>query len=560
MTAPPIDREPTIEAPRPGHEVMKLDRLGAMWPTRYSFSHCFLRTAARRGFEVKRVEATLDDAGRGRVIYHAMVADAPFTFLVLSDPMAEAEQQDRIIATRWDARACLFVGQPSEAELIETAAELFKVIWGRASPGTAVWSRANRSARLFDHVVESLAAGRQPDPRQVNRVGYLIRTTSFSTNGRNGTIDFARFHEIGHPLCAPYHVQMLACYLWREFGIDLAEHFARARNPRAVPLSDDLRRYMGVGNSSGIGLVPFVVRHPRLVNAWIGRREGGAAAMRRAVRSDTADARLRVLLAGAVEYFRLEPRGEAEEFSAGTELAADLLRTRKFLDDRPGPTTFAPLMDWARASLTFEAQELLQSLLLELHEDDDAATEILVDESLSFSGSMRVAALLRLIRDRFAWIERHVSDARAGEFFWYLSEENMEPRRGVRGVDDGETYALPVDFIGRLAQLMRELADAPADWSIGRFLVANPDMRFMVGWTYTLATIEYAIARMDLLATDFSPLKIMRFQLAMYGMLKFRPRSKTWLRATILQGAGLPAELARGHVGDGLLPVMPAAS
>lgn len=39
-------------------------------------------------------------------------------------------------------------------------------------------SRANRSVRLFEHVVDSLAAGRQPDPVKVDEVGYVMRTTS----------------------------------------------------------------------------------------------------------------------------------------------------------------------------------------------------------------------------------------------------------------------------------------------------------------------------------------------------------------------------------------------
>lgn len=556
---------------RPGSEVMELERMGAVWPSKFSFSHSFLRTVAAKGFRLSRVENTLDDQGRGRVVYHAEVAGEPLTFLVVSDPLPPEEQQDRIIATRWDARACLFLGRPSDDDLTTTADELLKVIWGRATPRTVVWSRANRSVRLFDHVVDSLVAGRQPDPRQLNRVGYLIRTTSFSANGRNGIVEFAHLVEIGHPLCAPYHVQMLACYLWREFGFDLAEHFAKLRNPHAAELSDETRRYVGVGNSSGIGLVPFVVRHPRVVHEWISARERALAEMRTvpAVVNDPRVGSLRALILRTVDYFRSEPRGELDEFSAGTTLAADLVRARQALDVMtetatraiPGPGIFASLIDWARTNLTMEGQELLHALLLEIHDDGKAeASAQVIDETLSFPTAMRVETLLRLIRERFEWTQRYVTaDLKRREFFWYISEENMEPRRGVRGMDEGEKYALPVDFFGRLMQLVSELERAPADASLGRFLVINPDMRFMVAWAYTLAHTEYAIARMDLLANDFSPLKIMRFQLAMYGMLKFRPRSKTWLRATILQGAGLPEELAVGKIGDGLFPTMPAA-
>ena len=133
----------------------------------------------------------------------------------------------------------------------------------------------------------------------------------------------------------------------------------------------------------------------------------------------------------------------------------------------------------------------------------------------------------------------------------------MEPRRGERGVDEGEQYELPVDILGRFEKLVAALQSVSPDETLGRFLVRFPDMRFMAGWAYTLAGTEYAVARMDLLSLDFSPLKIMRYQLATYGMLKFRPRSRTWLRATLFQGAGLPEELAAGLAGDGLLPRLP---
>src|SRR5215813_2743696 len=128
----------------------------------------------------------------------------------------------------------------------------------------------------------------------------------------------------------------------------------------------------------------------------------------------------------------------------------------------------------------------------------------------------------------------------------------MEPRRGAVGVDRGAEYALPLDILGRLEELRDLLVRSPRKQALGRFVFAHPDMRFMAAWAHTLAQLPYSVARMDLLAGDFLPLRIMRFQLATYGMLKFRPRSTFWLCATLFQGAGLPHELAAGHPGDGL--------
>jgi hypothetical protein len=455
------------------------------------------------------------------------------------------------------------LGEASEADIEQSRVEVQKVIWGRAAPGTVVWSRANRSARLFEHVVSSLAEGRQPDPARLNQVGYLIRTTGFSGNGRNGMLDFATLQSMGHPLRAPYHTQMLAAYLWREFGNDLAAHLARVRNDAAADLSDDIKRFIGVGNSSGIGLVPFVVRHPRLVNRWIEAREQAIAELKTAVftAADPRSPRMMRLIEGAIEYFRHEPRGELEEFESGATIADDLGHLAAVFE-RIEATAFAnpvaALLALAQGKASVETQELLNALALELHDDGQIDANVLVaDESLPFPPGLRVGALLALIRDHFQWLERF--KARQGRpYFWYASEENMEPRRGRVGMDDGEEYALPLDILGRLEDLIILLERAPAGQSLGRFLFAHPDMRFMAGWAYTLAQLPYAVARMDLLAPEFVPLRIMRFQLATYGMLKFRPRSSFWLCATLFQGAGLPHELAAGHPGDGLLPRIPA--
>lgn len=549
---------------------MDLAILGATWPTKFSFSHSFLRHVARIGFHCQIVEKTLDDEGRGRIVYRVRVGASTLTFVVFSDPLPEDQQQDRIIATRWDAWAALFVGEPGEADLVQSRAEIQKVIRGRAAPGTIAWSRANRSARLFEHVIDSLANGRQPDTAQLNQVGYLIRTTGFSGNGRNGMRDYAYLRSIGHPLQAPYHAQMLAAYMWREFGFDLATHLARRRNPSSADLSRDIRRFIGVGNSSGIGLVPFVVRHPRLLHRWIEVRERALAAFSRtAFAADAPECdRFLALLEQARRYIRHEPRGELDEFVSGGRIAGDIdLATATFekmraaWPDGPGDATnpVSATIAQVREAVTLESLELLNALALEVHEDGNSDLAAMhADEGLDFPLDLTTGRLLSLIRGRFSWIDGFAPDGER-PFFWYSSEENMEPRRGERGVDSGEDYELPVNILGRLEELVAALASSSTDEPIVRFLVRNPDMRFMVAWSFTLADLDYSIARMDLLAADFSPLRIMRFQLATYGMLKFRPRSKTWLRATIMQGAPVPEELAAGLPGDGLLPEIPGA-
>ena len=46
------------------------------------------------------------------------------------------------------------------------------------------------------------------------------------------------------------------------------------KNPKkAVELDHDICRNLGIGNSTGLGMAPFIVNHPALLNNWVLARE-----------------------------------------------------------------------------------------------------------------------------------------------------------------------------------------------------------------------------------------------------------------------------------------------
>ena len=64
----------------------------------------------------------------------------------------------------------------------------------------------------------------------------------------------------------------------REFSVDQVEHIAKQREPgRAVILNTDARRYLGIGNSTGLGMAPFLINHPQLISQWVWVRERALA-------------------------------------------------------------------------------------------------------------------------------------------------------------------------------------------------------------------------------------------------------------------------------------------
>src|SRR5204863_8760331 len=96
----------------------------------------------------------------------------------------ESERTDRVIAERWDVRAALIRGDHDPRRLATLRREVPRQEYGCADAETVVWTRANRSARHFDRVVERLAAGRQPDRHALGWSAYGLRSTAFYANGQ----------------------------------------------------------------------------------------------------------------------------------------------------------------------------------------------------------------------------------------------------------------------------------------------------------------------------------------------------------------------------------------
>jgi hypothetical protein len=123
--------------------------------------------------------------------------------------------------------------------------------------------------RLFKYVIDCLSQGIQPEKKEINKVGYLLRTTAVYGSGKFGLSDFKNTKE-KTIFNQPFRAEMLAVYLIREFSIQLVEHIAYHKNPRkAVKLEKDLKQHLGIGNSTGLGMAPFIIKHPKLINKWV---------------------------------------------------------------------------------------------------------------------------------------------------------------------------------------------------------------------------------------------------------------------------------------------------
>ena len=260
-------------------EVMRLSSVGAFHQSRLSFMRILMRRFRDEGWRFDRPLWDVDAKGEGRALYRARGPARTYTLVAFAHDLPDDQRSDRVIAEAWDATFTLFDGEPTDADIDRLAENVPYQEAGRISETEISLSRANRSMRLFPHVVDRLAAGEQPDAAEIEAVGYLMRTTAVYGSGKFGAVD-REFIADRAEFNAPFQAEMLSVYLTRAFTIDIAEHMAKARNPDAARLDPALKRRLGVGNSTGLGMAPFLIKHPILIDHWIRAREEALARVR----------------------------------------------------------------------------------------------------------------------------------------------------------------------------------------------------------------------------------------------------------------------------------------
>ena len=222
----------------------------------------------------------IDDKGVGVAVYAAKGPERTYSLVCFAHDLPPEKRSDRVIAEAWDSTFTLFDGVPTAEDIERLSWNVPKQEAGRITSQEISLSRANRSVRLFEHVVASLAEGQQPDPEMIEAVGYLMRTTAVYGSGKFGAVDRAAICD-RLEFAGPFQAEMLSVFLTRAYALDLVEHMARARAPETATVLDPvLRRRFGVGNSTGLGMAPFIVNHPALLNNWIAARETALARVR----------------------------------------------------------------------------------------------------------------------------------------------------------------------------------------------------------------------------------------------------------------------------------------
>ena len=557
---------------RPASQVMQLERLGSFHQSRLSFMRTLVRRMVVENWQVSSSVFDLDEQGYGTVVYQIEAKYGTFSYVLFSHYLDPENRNDRVIADQWDLTMALCEGTVDTEQLDFLRNNVPKQEAGRVDSRVLVLSRANRSARTFEYVVNELANGHQPNVDVIAEVGYLYRTTAAYGSGKLGMADWEKVRTKHRDFARPFAAEMFTCYMLRHFSMQQADYLAAQRAPNsAVFLHEDIKRYIGIGNSTGLGMAPFLINHPLLINQWIEMRETALATVVAASESGVDEAtlaRLDVATQRVIQHLGEIVTADERQNNANLLLREELQLLHLWLEEQGAVLAnnqyvWASLTQYAEQHWHIETQEVINTLLIELYPElvDGFEEQMGVYESHQITPEMPVADLLEIIEDKYEWaLAIDFSKHESTGAFWYRSQEKMEPRLGQTNIDMGMEKEMPL-AVGRRVRECYDQIDsynqARGQQNVAHFIMQNPTYSGIVARIQTMAQSHYGDIRENLVHADVLPIHLLRCKLSFFGVSKFDPRSRLWVRNTMFQGAPLISDFGKPFVDDWQFPIKP---
>jgi hypothetical protein len=535
---------------RDPNTIMKLSRLGSFHQSKLSFLRSFLNEF--KDWDYSRDLFNLDKDGYGEAVYSFKKGNRVYSLVCFANQIKDEERSDRVIATKWDAAFTLHDGVPSKGDIERLKNEVPKQEVGRLSYKELTLSRANKSVRVFNHVVDSLSEGKQPDLELLSKVGYLYRTTAVYGSGKFGLADRFRIKN-REEINGPFRLEMMLVYLVRQFTFDQVNHVAHHKNPKtAVKLDKQICKNLGIGNSTGLGMAPFIVNHPTLLNNWILSRETALKKIREIKDVQDKDAELFIdcVKKSLTNITSWNTDSEYQQ----NKIKSLLKNIRKFIDyiensfDFKAEYPFNKIYLWLEQNVCEECIEYVVSIMMEPynHIIEPLVSNMSSDEDKYFNipTNRTVNELKKIIEKKYPNIlDINFDQKESQQNFWFISKNKEEPRLADRFEEHGSELEQPLAIARDIKKLYEKLLLEKENLTIAQFLSSNSEFRHVIRRAFIVEKFPYSEIQDNTIGKDIIPIDMLRLKLSFFGALKFDPRSDKWLRICMFQGAPLPTEL-----------------
>ena len=534
---------------------MRLARMGSRYPSRLSFSRSMLRRLINDKWKIKKSRFDLDKNGYGTVVYEIIINNDTYSLVCFSAFLDDKDRSDRVIASKWDTAYTLHVGKLTDEDLKRLKDTIPLQESGRNSPNELILSRANKSVRLFQYVVNCLSQGSQPDINEINKVGYLLRTTAVYGSGKFGLSDFSNTKN-KTIFDQPFRAEMLSVYLIREFSVELVEHVAEQINPsKAVKLERKIKQHLGIGNSTGLGMAPFIIKHPKLISKWMSQY---TKTLEKIVDIDLdieAFEKYKILLNKALNY--LQEVNTSDEFQINkNKFTSDDLKKYIFhcnqLDFSQN-FKWLDILDYCDSNFNYDTQEIARVQLIELFPkiSEELAEDMSDDEIMDINGNQTIGELKKIINNKYSWVKKiDFNNKESNYLFWYVSAAKLEPRLGERFNEKGSELEQHLGIAKMVNDLIKKIKNLNDNKLTCEFLIENPEFRGIIKRIQSLKDYPFSEVEDNVLDKQTIPIDMLRFKLSFFGANRYDPKSDRWLRVSFFSGAPYLSDLNSTNVDE----------
>ena len=529
-------------------DIMKLKNLGSYHPSRLSFSRQLIITLIRENWIFKFQDWKINKLGKGYCVISVKNKKDVFSLIIFSHLIKDEERSDRVIADKWDFTFSLFTGIPDEKELKHLKKNVPLQENGNHLKKQLTLSRANKSTRLFNHFLENLSNGLQPEFEQVKKIGYLLRTTAVYGNGKFGIGDY-NFKSDSKILRNGFWAEMLTVYMLKIFSIEYVNFLAKNKSKNYTKLNDNISDYLGTGNATGLGMAPFVVNHPKLIHKWINTKQTLIKiALDKKTLSKNKLKLFLLLLENSkkhINQWEVEDKKQQNLINQSGKEIDQIINSKLLFKILNSDYPLKKLLSKFNR-INNETREMLYSIFLELFPKitDSYSGKMNASDKVTLNSNYSIAKIKSLIKLNYSWaLKINFNHSSSKYFFWYVSETKQEPRLGLSKEDHGYEKRLPLDIAKQISDLNETLKKMPDKMKISEFCLKHLKFKSIIKRVLINEKYQFSEIHENLEDKKMRPIDILRFKLSFFGACKFDPKSNLWTRITLFQGVPLPKNL-----------------
>ncbi len=319
-----------------------------------------------------------------------------------------------------------------------------------------------------------------------------------------------------------------------------------------MKLDEQICKNLGIGNSTGLGMAPFIVNHPTLLNNWILSRETALKEIReiKIVKNEDSELFIDCVKKSLTNITSWNTDSEYQQ----KKISLLLKNVEKFINyiennfDFKTEYPFNEIYLWLEQNTCEECIEYIVSIMMEPYSNitNPLVSNMSSDEDKYFNipTNRTVQELQDIIEIKYPNIlDINFNQKENHQNFWFISKNKEEPRLADRFEEHGSELEQPLAVARDIKKLYEKLLSEKNNSSIAEFLSLNSELRHVVRRAFIIEKFPYSEIQDNTISKNIVPIDMLRLKLSFFGALKFDPRSDKWLRICMFQGAPLPGEL-----------------